>query len=784
MKAKGGTLITLPVILPVPSPAPTQSRISAESAIEADLYDIAAWDARLTEASKEGNPEPVFERAVKQFPTTARIWMAYAEWCEAQDVDQALSVYRRCLDQILSLDLWTSFLNFCKRHQPLEEVFRAYQRASDLLGTDWRAGLLWAEYMALLKHAYNVKQRSENPDAEVSGKLLSEDPSPIEGARRMKPLLRKKFEKVDLGDEEFLRVTETLKIGVNTVRTAFQRAITSAHSALDKLWANYEQFEKSLGNTQLAQKFIAEYMPKYIRGKTTFKELQTFCNGVDHFAVSVPLTAQNAKAQSKMAEKWRRVLEYERTNPLRLERQCLQERVSLLYQQATACLAYHAEIWYDFHAWLDLCGQGEKATACLRQAVERFLPQDLTLRLIIAQRLEAEPSLEAVDDAYRALLDDMPKPCPLAIINFLAFVRRQRGGAEFREAFLEVTESSPHCTWEVYVFAALTEFHVYGSSEAAAGVFRLGLERYGEHEPSLLAAYLNWLIGANDMNSTRAELSRGVLDRLRAGVRDRMANRTDPVVRDSLAFLWQKWARLECYFGDAGASRRVATFRDTEYQNLQRDQDVEEEAIAETPLSLGLSTSITEVEEGFRFLHLVPQTARVGKSLETPVREVRDQSDVTERLAGAPALSAHIVRPDVSKMLAFRPPLDVIGRKADKKGAEDDSLTMIPKCLQDLLAVLPSRPLKGAKPDVDYLLTVLQTLTIPPIPVKDLEHFRYDSLRMSKDDDNEFRKRPLKEADGFFSFKHSAYRDLIQDKRRKVQSEQQKQQQKPDNVGT
>ena len=31
--------------------------------------------------------------------------------------------------------------------------------------------------------------------------------------------------------------------------------------------------------------------------------------------------------------------------------------------------------------------------------------------------------------------------------------------------------------------------------QAAAGVFRLGLERYGDREPSLLAAYVNFLIG-------------------------------------------------------------------------------------------------------------------------------------------------------------------------------------------------------------------------------------------------------------------------------------------------
>eukprot|EP00913_Durusdinium_trenchii_P025136 g23595.t1 len=90
----------------------------------------------------------------------------------------------------------------------------------------------------------------------------------------------------------------------------------------------------------------------------------------------------------------------------------------------------------------------------------------------------------------------------------------------------------------------MTEYHVYGAVEAAAGVFRLGLERYGDREPSLLAAYVNFLIGCNDLRSARAELTQGVLDKLQQAVRDKLANREESrAMRESLAFLWQKWAR-------------------------------------------------------------------------------------------------------------------------------------------------------------------------------------------------------------------------------------------------
>merc|ERR1711865_821211 len=118
-----------------------------------------------------------------------------------------------------------------------------------------------------------------------------------------------------------------------------------------------------------------------------------------------------------------------------------------------------------------------------------------------------------------------------------------------------------------------------------------------------------------------------------------------------------------------------------------------------------------------------------------------------------------------------------VGRKrpGEKNAAGDEAPQLpatIPKCLQDMLAVLPSKPLKGGKPDVDYLLRVLQTVTIPPIPIKELEQFRYDSLRMAKEEDSGMLRRrlPKDELEGesttsFFSLKPSLYRDRLQAKR-------------------
>jgi len=790
----------------------------------------------------------------------------YADWAEGEATVLAQAVYDRCLAQIPSIELWTAYLTFCKRLLPLEEVTKAYAKAVDLLGTDHQAGIIWTEYMTLVKHIYNTQTKKENPDADVQGKLLAEDANPIEVARKsLSETLRKRIEGKkagDISDEEFLRVGESLNVDLEYMRRAFQRASSTAHHASEKLWVGYEQLEKSLGNPTQSQKLLAEHMPRFVKAKAAFKELQSLCAGLDYSIAAVPLTAKNSAQQHKLFDKWRSVIRFEQTNPLRLERKDLQARVTLLFQQAALSCAYHTELWHDFADWLDAGNQQAQAMMCLERALERFLPQDLTLRLLLCHRKEVVESplspsaLQAAEAAYLKLLDESPKPTPLALINYLAFVRRQHGGGDFRAAFVEKSEASPHCTWEAYQFVAETEYHVFGNTEAACKVFRLGLERYGDREPSLLVAYINFLISINDLRSARAELSQGVMSRLQVAVRDKLSKRSDPQLEDAMAFLWQKWTRLERYFGDAASIQRCVLFRDEEFRRLQQDQGLDEDSIVETPAAFGLSMTMSEVEEGFRYQHLKPQAAyspatpSASSSQKSAAQQpevaaapapsvspsspnealvdskVQDAVESQRRLGpsvGSVGQNVHIARPDVSKMLAFRPALDVLGLKKESftsawpstaaasapprtfpgvpfdprrppppaapvggaGGAHTDEEkvpvpTMIPKCLQDLLAVLPTRPLKGAKPDVDYLLTVLQTVNIPAIPVKELERFRYDSLRLRKEEDNaNLRKHGLVKDDldgdggsgGFFSNRPTIYRDRLQAKRQRLAEE-------------
>jgi len=110
--------------------------------------------------------------------------------------------------------------------------------------------------------------------------------------------------------------------------------------------------------------------------------------------------------------------------------------------------------------------------------------------------------------------------------------------------------------------------------------------------------------------------------------------------------------------------------------------------------------------------------------------------------------------------------------------------TMIPKCLQDLLAVLPSRPLKGAKPDIDYLLTVLQTTAIPPIQVSELHGVRHGGVRIAReqrvprqlhgftqDEVGTHDHGSIENGGSFFSSRPTLVRERLQAKRQKLLEE-------------
>ncbi|KAH7919879.1 Suf-domain-containing protein [Leucogyrophana mollusca] len=129
----------------------------------------------------------------------------------------------------------------------------------------------------------------------------------------------------------------------------------------------------------------------------------------------------------------------------------------------------------------------------------------------------------------------------LVWITYMRFVRRAQGIKSFRQIFASARRDL-WTPWEVYEFAALTEYHHTKEigAKIAARIFEKGLEEYGD-EIQLFVRYLEFLIRINDDINARALFERAVTTFSFECARP----------------LWERWARYEYQYGDLAAVQKL-----------------------------------------------------------------------------------------------------------------------------------------------------------------------------------------------------------------------------------
>jgi len=704
---------------------------------------------------------------LEQIPTSVRCWKMYCLLFENDPiVEKANSIYQRALSQCPHIEIWQFYLSFVRRRMTLDDVFSAYQQAMETIQHDFRSATIFTEYVALLKKAYNAQ--NEKGIAEKTCVLLPEDADVIQIIPRW---IRERPNDPPLDKESFAKLSE--QIDLNLVRSVYQRSLMVPNAKLDQIWQSYEQFEQAFGQKHLCTRLLGEYSGKFYRSKGAYKELLKLYGNLDTTADPV----QPHMLPNGVLDKWRKIVAYEEENPLGLDPTTLETRMYLLFQQVLLPMNYCTEFWYSFFNFLAERRKPDLALKVLETAVEK-IPMDLFLRLLHAQYLETEAvkDIEGAEKVYLKTLEDFqmtnpPKICPLGLIHYLNYIRRHNSVHDWRLAFMELTQTSPHTTWEVYVAHAMAEYHVFNQIEAATKTFRIGLERFSQ-EALLVNAFVNFLISINDIRGARAQMSLSIRQMLKQYQRDKLVGAASEVKRlqEGLNILFEKWQRLETAFGDDPA------------MTVQKLLDIKSELVKEvmeegsggdgknsTELEINsLSTTMKEAVERFRFQHLLPAVVSGldfrdidGEQKEPGIEadfELRTTLRDYERVSQLDGLSAHVIaRPDVTKMLSFRPVHDLITNEKEKHHA-------VPKCLQDLLALLPTKPQKGSAPDTDYLLTVLQTVSLPNIPLNSFQKDSRAAASMAHDSKKE------SQDEAFFSSRSSVYRQRLISKRQKLET--------------
>lgn len=251
---------------------------------------------------------------------------------------------------------------------------------------------------------------------------------------------------------------------------------------------------------------------------------------------------------------WKRVIEWERSNPLKLDdKSALANRVLYAYRRALLMLRMFPELWYEASSFLLEQGRVDEAIQMLRQGIEA-VPTSILLHLVLADVLESRSQTPAAKQLYEQLVANLDGQ--ITIVNARAEAektkviaslqsqfrllpagshldgeerdeRRQKekaiaeriedakakGVAEVREAlalawilymrFARRTENikaaravfsrarkSPNCLPHVYVASALMEHYISKDPQVAGRIFELGMKNVADGNGDLLVAYV------------------------------------------------------------------------------------------------------------------------------------------------------------------------------------------------------------------------------------------------------------------------------------------------------
>ncbi|KAI9598686.1 hypothetical protein BDF19DRAFT_185386 [Syncephalis fuscata] len=507
-----------------------------------------------------------------------RHWALYVEFeLRNRRTDLAEAIFARSLREVLSVDLWKSYLAYVRHNNEHggEEgrsiVIKAYETALQYIGVDKDAGNIWNDYIAFIK--------------------AGETSSTYEEQQKM-----------------------------DAMRRAYRRVIAIPVTNIESLWRDYDAFENNLSR-MTAKKFLAEQSPIYMTARTAARELKQMSESLQRSALPCP-PRWTEKEMNQMTA-WRRYLDWEKSDPLKIEDTATRyARISFAYKQAMMTLRFYPEIWFQAALFAIDNHRNEEAIHILKTAID-IMPSSFLMHFTLAEiyeekkqitearalyeafiehlsadiakmnesmiaeikafeaaasdtasemaaaltatdgfgetdgeeREEArrivreqEKAKEEIKQRWQKRIDEAKRGYTLAAIMMMRFVRRAEGIKVARQVFSR-TRKSPYITYHLFVASALMEYYCSKEAGIAGRVFELGLKSF--NDPDYIREYLDYLIRTNDNNNARALFERTI--------------NTMPVERAQ--DVWRLFLDYTCDYGELTSAKEVEQRYLTAYPN-------------------------------------------------------------------------------------------------------------------------------------------------------------------------------------------------------------------------
>ncbi|KAL3475027.1 hypothetical protein BJX99DRAFT_166708 [Aspergillus californicus] len=517
--------------------------------------DIPAWLELINEhrgRNRIDSARDVYERFLAVFPFSAEVWVAYATMeSELNELFRLEQIFNRTLLTIPAVQLWTVYLDYVRRRNPLTTdttgqarkiISSAYELAFKHVGMDKDSGSIWTDYVQFIRSGPGTAGGSGWQDQQ----------------------------KMDL------------------LRKAYQRAICVPMQVVNTLWKEYDQFEMGL-NKLTGRKFLQEQSPAYVTARSSYTELQNFTRDLNRttFPRLPPVPGSEGDVEfGQQVEIWKRWLAWEQGDPLVLKEEDLsayKTRVLYVYKQALMALRFLPEIWFEAAEFCFLNDMETEGTEFLKNGTDAN-PESCLLAFKRADRIEItseseqdpikrgaktrepydklldalyelitkarmretqdvarleesfaksspeqqptrndddddEPSeakaqdsfkkaqIDAVRNAHAMQIGILSKTVSFAWIALMRAMRRIQGKGKpgempgSRQIFADARKKG-RITSDVYIASALIEYHCY-KDPAATKIFERGAKLFPDDENFALE-YLKHLIDINDVINARA----------------------------------------------------------------------------------------------------------------------------------------------------------------------------------------------------------------------------------------------------------------------------------------
>lgn len=285
---------------------------------------------------------------------------------------------------------------------------------------------------------------------------------------------------------------------ITAVRKAYHSAIALPLGQIDLIWKEYCAWEQML-NKELAKEMLAQKQIFYINAKSSRRDRGKHSGKIllHIFARPPPSGITSQLREYKQVLYWKKFIDFEKTNPQKLETDKLKERVDFTYRQALMTLRHYPEIWYDYYMYYSSAKLYKDAERILGEAT-KALPDNLLLHFIYADYHEIQKNQTEARQVYEDLISR--SPAPLLYIQYMRFLRRTEGIEAARKAFVNALKDQRVESHEIYIAAALMEHQWNKQSQVASKIFNHGMKKFS-HNVNYLKSYLEFLNSINDYNS-------------------------------------------------------------------------------------------------------------------------------------------------------------------------------------------------------------------------------------------------------------------------------------------